>query len=294
MRDSDLRNGEAEPSNKSQVVAVNVSNAQERLDGAAAQDRIAADEPVDRRFTGKPVQRSRESSCERAADEAMRALRLLGQHYVISLARFRMKLGDEGGIVLQIAVEDDHMCATRVLQSGRDGVVLAEVAAQFDPFHSWIGRAGGGDARPGSVATAVLDEHDLEICRHLLQRLPYLTHEFIHDVLGAIHGADDGDHRHIGPVHRELIEERGPRDRELRTETGQRLDRWDLRRAVEAAEAAQRQPVSDLSNKLSIGGGEPALQRQHLEKGQCLRHLRQLGRDRGPLPGRMHAIEERE
>src|SRR5260221_13652033 len=114
MRDADLRNGEAEPSNESQIMAVNVSNAHELLDGATAQDRIAAHEPVHRRLTGKPVQRSRECSCERTADEVIGALPLLGQHYFISLARFPMKLGDESGIVRQIAVAADHIGAPRV------------------------------------------------------------------------------------------------------------------------------------------------------------------------------------
>src|SRR3954471_2919874 len=134
MRDADLRNGEAEPANESQVMAVNVFNAQELVDGATAQDRIAADETVHRRFTGKPVQRSRECSCKRAANEAMRALRLLRQHYFISFAGFRMKLGDEGWIVLKIAVEDDHMSAAGVLETGRDRAMLSEIAAQLDSF----------------------------------------------------------------------------------------------------------------------------------------------------------------
>ena len=61
--------------------------------------------------------------------------------------------------------------AARVVETGRDGDLLAEIAAERHRADARVGNACGADRREGVVAAAVVDEDDLPGCDETLSRI---------------------------------------------------------------------------------------------------------------------------
>jgi hypothetical protein len=98
---------------------------------------------------------------EPLADPPGRLIGATAEDDVVAFECFRVQARDVLRWVLQIAVHDDDPIPTRVRQTGGDGGVLSEVAAQQHAADRFILRGELLDHRPRAVARAVIDEHDL-------------------------------------------------------------------------------------------------------------------------------------
>jgi hypothetical protein len=71
--------------------------------------------------------------------------------------------------MLQVGVHDDDGAPARVIEAGRDGDLLAEVAAEAEPADARLARMPGLDRGRGVVLAAVVDEDDLPVRGDALQ-----------------------------------------------------------------------------------------------------------------------------
>jgi dsRNA-specific ribonuclease len=73
--------------------------------------------------------------------------------------------------VLQVAVHGEDELARGVVETGRQGRGLAEVAAQLDHQHAAVDRGNLFQQLVGAVVGAVVDQHQLKAVAHLLHHL---------------------------------------------------------------------------------------------------------------------------
>src|SRR5713101_1456360 len=96
----------------------------------------------------------------------------LRQHAVLAAAaarendlepflRLGVELGDLLRRVLEVAVHDHDPLAARVVETGVDRVLLAEISTETDPADTRQPLAVLPDLLPGSIRAAVIDQHDL-------------------------------------------------------------------------------------------------------------------------------------
>jgi hypothetical protein len=105
-----------------------------------------------------------------AAGEAVEpAAATPGLHAVHDVDAFGDQLRVEGdqplGLLFQVAVDEEHQLAARVLEAGHHRAVVAVVARQVDHAHLRHRRGHRQRAVERIVGRAVVDQHDLEVGR---------------------------------------------------------------------------------------------------------------------------------
>lgn len=90
-----------------------VADVQQGVDGAAAEQRIGASQPVVP-AAADPPHAGREQPRERTFDQPVRALALRRQHNVEPLSGLGVECGDERRVILQVSIHDHDVRAARV------------------------------------------------------------------------------------------------------------------------------------------------------------------------------------
>ena len=97
------------------------------------------------------------------------------------------------GLVLQVAVHYHHPLAPAAVETGRNGPVLAEVAAQPQAAHARVAGSEGLNATSGIIRPPVFDKNNLEIIRERFQAGDEAAHQFLHKIPSPVHRAYDGN-----------------------------------------------------------------------------------------------------
>ena len=107
-----------------------------------------------------PIEDLDQEEAERALAGPLGAHR---RHDVEAFAPLGDQLGDDLGRILQVGVDHHHGAAAGVLDAGRDGRLVAEVAAEAQDADARVAVGGGEQDRRRLVDRAVVDEDDLVI-----------------------------------------------------------------------------------------------------------------------------------
>src|SRR3989338_2401574 len=117
---------------------------------------------------------------------------------IMTLVHLRQQQADVLRRILQISVQRHYALPARLLKSSHDRHVLAEVAVEQDhPRHIRTLLELLAQYRGGTVAAAVVDEHDLIRNAELVQRRVQPVEQALQALLFVIDGNDDGKLRGI-------------------------------------------------------------------------------------------------
>lgn len=119
----------------------------------------------------------------------------LAQHNFIPFFPFRDHLGDERGRVLKIGVEQHGGFAVRMVETSRDGLFLAEVAAEADEFDARVTRTIANELGVGIVLAAIIHSDDFPVRRYGFKDGQNHFEECIDHRRFVIHRHDDGKQR---------------------------------------------------------------------------------------------------
>ena len=190
MVEVDRRLLEAEPADDRQVVAILVTDAQERLPYTPGEDAEAR--VVARRGRCRESASGSGSRCAAAAVRKRDSLATPTpcEDDVVALLGLGIEVGDQLRRLLQVTVHYDRPVATTGCQARRDRSLLTEVPAQTQGAHVLVLPRQLEDDLPCAVWAAIVDEDDLVVGRHARERRRQALVQRAHAVAAAI-GRDD-------------------------------------------------------------------------------------------------------
>ena len=111
-----------------------------------------------------------EPACQGAAQRRVGvSVAALGENILVSFAPFCNEFSDRLGRVLQVGVHDDCCAPCRLIEPGRNGDFLAEIAAERDRGDATIGQMHCTQELDRLVGRAIVNEDDFETSRRSFQ-----------------------------------------------------------------------------------------------------------------------------
>src|SRR5829696_5345305 len=127
---------------------------------------------------GEPVKNKKEKTRKKIFKKGMSSFLLLGKHYIIAFLGLLIQVTNVFRIILEVAVYYNNKFTPRFLQSCSNSIMLPEVSAQFNSFHTFILPACIFYCSPGFIGTSVFNQYNFKIRGNCRRTCCYVLDKF--------------------------------------------------------------------------------------------------------------------